>query len=101
MRTITKALAALVVGAGLVGLSRGALAQAPTTDPWKLSQTADSCYLQRSFGTGERKVDLLIQAFGSTTPYHVMIRGGACPCASSEPNPRAWALAEKRRRRMR
>jgi hypothetical protein len=79
MRTITKALAALVVGAGLVGLSRGALAQAPTTDPWKLSQTADSCYLQRSFGTGERKVDLLIQAFGSTTPYHVMIRGGGLP----------------------
>jgi hypothetical protein len=77
VHTICKSLAALIVGAALVGSWQGGIAQA--ADPWELKQTADSCYLERSFGTGERRIDLLIQSFGSTTPYHVMIRGESLP----------------------
>jgi hypothetical protein len=79
---IAKSLLALAIGAGVVSLSQEGSAQAPgpaTADPWKLNQTADSCYLQRSYGTGEHKTDLLIQSFGSTTPYHVMVRGAGLP----------------------
>jgi hypothetical protein len=79
---IAKSLLALAISAGVVSLSQEGSAQAPglaTADPWKLNQTADSCYLQRSYGTGEHKTDLLIQSFGSTTPYHVMVRGDAVP----------------------
>jgi hypothetical protein len=73
--TIVAALAALAVG------GQPALAQQPPAgaDPWDLKQNAESCYLARSFGSGDNKIDVLIQSFGSTTPYHVILRGGQLP----------------------
>jgi hypothetical protein len=80
MRKLFKTLAAASLA--LAGMPQAAPAQivsADAADPWKLSQTPESCFLERSFGSGASKTDLIIQSFGSSTPYHVLVRGAGLP----------------------
>lgn len=64
----------------LVASPNIALAQAPSAQTrWTVGRGAENCYLTRSFGSGSQKVDVLIQAFGSTSPYHVIIRSNTLP----------------------
>ena len=65
--------------AALLALSQAAAAQAPITGGWELKQTPESCYLFRSFTTLAGKMDLRIQSFGPTTPYHVILHGPGLP----------------------
>jgi hypothetical protein len=69
------ALAAASAGAAL---SHSGAAQAPAS-LWTLGQAPENCYLSRSFGTAANKTDVLIQSFGSTSPYHVVVRSAALP----------------------
>ena len=70
-------LAAAIV---LTASSGAAVAQAPPAQTaWVMGRAAENCYLTRSFGSGSQKIDVLIQAFGSSSPYHVVIRSNGLP----------------------
>ena len=73
--------ALMAVAIALAAPTDTALAQAATVqgDAWTVGQAAENCYLTRTFASGSQKVDVLIQAFGSTSPYHVVIRSNALP----------------------
>jgi TonB family protein len=68
-----------IIGALALSAAPPAQAQAPGPDGWELRQTPESCYLLRSFATPAGKMDLRIQAFGGTTPYHVILHGPGLP----------------------
>jgi TonB family protein len=57
----------------LVALNHGAGAQ--TSPAWDLRRTPESCYLFRSFATVAGKMDVRIQSYGPTTPYHFILHG--------------------------
>jgi TonB family protein len=64
----------------LLAQTASAGAQAPVqTDPWKLGQAPANCYLSRTVGAGTQKADVLIQSFGMSSPYHVVVRSAALP----------------------
>lgn len=81
MHTSPRSIAALAACASLATLPVPVAAQAPTTqaDAWVLGQGPENCYLSRSFSSGSQKIDVLIQSFGSTSPYHVVVRSAAVP----------------------
>lgn len=54
-------------------------AQTAPTDAWTLGQEAEYCYLSRTVDAGPQKANVLIQAFGSSSPYHFVIRSAALP----------------------
>jgi hypothetical protein len=62
-----------------LALAIPAAAQTAPTDPWTLGQEAEYCYLSRTVGAGAHKANVLIQAFGSSSPYHIVIRSADLP----------------------
>lgn len=54
-------------------------AQTAPTDAWTLGQEAEFCYLSRTIDSGGQKANVLIQAYGSSSPYHVVVRSAALP----------------------
>jgi len=82
LRRVIGYFAVLAAGAALAALPHAGAAQgaaAAAANPWALRQNAESCYLERSFGAGATKADLIIQSFGASTPYHVLVRSPLLP----------------------
>lgn len=80
MRRIFRWITGSLSVAALAVLPQWAAAQTPAAaDSWDLRRTSESCYLIRSFVTAAGKVDVRIQAFGPTTPYHVILHGPGLP----------------------
>lgn len=82
MRKLIGSISALAACAALGSNADRSRAQAPAaaqTDPWELHKTPESCYLSRHIDSGTRGMDVLIQSFGSASPYHVMVRGPGLP----------------------
>jgi hypothetical protein len=74
----------------VLATASAASAQSPTPrtgDPWQLRQNAESCYLDRTFDTGAGKVELLIQSFGTNSPYHFILRGSNLPSDKDRARP--------------
>ncbi len=75
-------IAAVIACAALAPAAGSVKAQAPANsqpDRWMLHQASENCYLSRSFVSGGHKMDVLIESFGSQTPYHVIVRGAGLP----------------------
>ena len=60
---------------------------AAQSDAWALRQNAESCYLERTFGSGAGKIELVIQSFGPTSPYHVVLSGANLPTDKDRARP--------------
>ena len=56
-------------------------------DAWTLRQNAESCYLERTFGSGTGKTQLFIQSFGPTSPYHFVLSGANLPTDKDRARP--------------
>ncbi|HTK71100.1 MAG TPA: energy transducer TonB [Croceibacterium sp.] len=70
-----------------LAMTGAAHAQTPLANPWRLAQASQSCFLQRTYGSGAGKVDLLIQSFGPTSPYHFILRGPGLPSDKDRARP--------------
>jgi hypothetical protein len=80
----------------LAGSFHWAAAQTPAAaDSWDLKQTPESCYLIRGFATVAGNVDVRIQAFGPTTPYHVILHGHGLPIRSNRAEIGAIAFGDE------
>ena len=81
MRISAGSIAAWVAAAALAALTGPAPAQAPAVqgDAWVLGQAPENCYISRSIDADGQKAEVLIQSFGMTTPYHVVVRSPALP----------------------
>ena len=78
--TVGRSIALVAVGVAGLALSRLGAAQEPAPAKlWMLGEAPENCYLSRSFGAGADKTDVLIQSFGSTSPYHIVVRSAALP----------------------
>jgi len=75
MRTIAATCGLLLV------LACAASAQAPVApaDSWTHGQTPEYCYMSRAVDAGGQQAYVLIQSFGTTSPYHVVVRSAALP----------------------
>ena len=75
MRAIASACEPLLV------LACAASAQGPVapSDPWILGQAPEYCHLSRTLDAGGQKAYVLIQSFGTSSPYHVVVRSAALP----------------------
>lgn len=70
----------IVVVLPMLTFAASASSQTPSQpNAWSFGQTSEYCYLRKSIGAGAQKADVLIQAFGSGSPYHVAIRSATIP----------------------
>jgi len=75
MRTIAAASGLLLV----LACAASAQAAAAPADPWTHGQAPEYCYMSRTVEAGGRQAYVLIQSFGTTSPYHVVVRSAALP----------------------
>lgn len=75
-----KFVAGLGAAFGLAAVSAAwAQSPPPPTGHWDLRQSGESCYLTRSFPNGSDSLELRIQSFGPSTPYHFVLIGNGLP----------------------
>ena len=82
-----KFVALLVAAFAALTAALMALPAAAQADVWTLRQNAESCYLERTFGSGAGKIQLVIQSFGPTSPYHVVLSGANLPIDKDRARP--------------
>jgi hypothetical protein len=77
MKFVLRMVAAIAFA--LAGTATAQMPAAVPLDRWDLRQTPESCYLTRSFTNGPEQVELRIESFGPTSPYHFVLIGSGLP----------------------